>query len=1151
MKPSIRNLLALLLGAGAITAAVRAKRKKRGAHATASAAPEPDKKSKTAASSEKSPAPAGKAHRGALWAVVAVFLAAAAFSAVLSGKVQINYDISDYLPAETQTAKAMELIRQDFGMTGSIQVMASGVSAEQAAGIKAELEAIPHVLTVSFDPDDERSFKGGAALFSVLVDGDDYSENARQVAAGIRNVMAAHTDIPQVEYGGTAIRKQILQDSITKQMVFILALSLCLVVVILLITSRSWLEPLILLAASGVAVLLNRGTNLIFGEISYITNSIAAILQLALSIDYSIVLLHTYRACRGEGQPTGAAMRHAVRQVARPVTASALTTVAGLLALLFMRFRVGFDIGVVLMKGIALSAVTALTLLPALVLLFERAMEKTAKRAFVPQGRAFVGFAKRAGKAVIPVALAAVIVCGTVQASNVYTFSDRSTGAGAIADTFGRNNTVVLVWEKTDRDDEIEAELTARLEQLSAAGGARIVTGTTSYSGTALAPYDRTALVKNMGLTPAMADALLSLATLDRDPAALKLSLPELWQFTRRVLDGEESLFGITPDAGQFDTLLPLAQTLDALLPLADQMLTADELYAALPDSLQEKLDPFLVRLLYGLTFYRQDLTGREVSFRVMLGHLTALCENPALNGLISADTAAELTALRDGVEQAIAAMEAPMTREALRTYCAESLGIDYTAAQIDQIFAAYAAANGQAAGEAAPLLPVLVFMAENGWIRSNLKAAVVRQYQALYSRMVSPVAAEDFFPVLCEVIKGLTGSAPSADLPEWLAEPLYASYFLKTGEIPADFRLRAGSLFAVLATELKENAGLAALLPEGSMSALEALCGLEDAALCKSLVDWQSLVSMLAPLASAADISLDTLRGLVRVLYAAKGAADGVDLARPVPARELVEFLLANAESDPVLAPRLNGSVREKLTAASAALEKARNLFRGEHCTRMLLSADLASEGADATAFAAELDTLLPEVIGGTAYAAGELISTCDLASTFSHDNLLISVFTLVSVFLIVLVLFRSVSLPILLVSVIQGAIFIAMAIARASGGIFFMSYIVSVCILMGATIDYGILMSSSYLAARREHDRGDALRLAVAAAMPTVFSSGLILAVCGFVIHFISTQDAISTVGLLLGIGTVSSVAMITLVLPALLFFLDRFVLSGSWRK
>ena len=116
---------------------------------------------------------------------------------------------------------------------------------------------------------------------------------------------------------------------------------------------------------------------------------------------------------------------------------------------------------------------------------------------------------------------------------------------------------------------------------------------------------------------------------------------------------------------------------------------------------------------------------------------------------------------------------------------------------------------------------------------------------------------------------------------------------------------------------------------------------------------------------------------------------------------------------------------------------------------------------------------------------------------------------------------------------------------------GIFFMSYIVTTCILMGATIDYGILMSSNYVAYRQTNDRATALRLSVEAAMPTVFSSGLILTVCGFVIHFISSQNSISTVGLLIGIGTICSVVMITVVLPSVLYRLDAFVLKLSIRK
>ena len=1091
-----------------------------------------------------------KSGRRKLCAVLCCYLAAAAAAMGLSTRVKINYDISDYLPADTQTAKAIGLIDQDFGMTGSIQVMASGgVTLEQAKAIKADLESVPHVLTVSFDGSNERYYRDGAALFSVLIDGDDYSENARRAATDIRRVMDAHSEIPQVEYGGTAIRKQILQNSITQQMVFILALSLCLVVVILLITSRSWLEPLILLAASGVAVLLNRGTNLVFGEISYITNSIAAILQLALSIDYSIVLLHTYRSCRTDGTQPGSAMRHAVRQVVRPVSASALTTVAGLLALLFMRFRVGFDIGIVLMKGIVISALTSLTLLPVLVLLFEKPMERTAKRAFVPQGRAFVSFAKRAGRGVIPVALAAVIVCGVLQAANQYTFSDRSAGGGQIEATFGRSSTVVLIWQKTDRDSELEAELTERIGALRRADGSPALSGATSYSGTALAPYDRDALVRGMGLSGTDADALLALAALDRDPTILTLTVANLRAYLGDLLSGNVSDPSGTLDADRRADLQALYENLEEILPVLDRDLTAGECYAALPDTVREKVPARLIAQLWGMPGYAA-VADTAVSFRVMLGHLATLCEDPALSGLLQDDTAAQILEFCDGVEQAIATMETPTGHAGLRSYCAEKLSVSYTDAQLDAIFAGYFAAAGTEAGETAPLLQLLVYMADNGWVMSNLKAAVIRQYQALYDRMVAPVAADAFFPTLREVVKGLTGSYPAADPDAALAKQVYLSYFVSAGVIP-ETAARGWDVIAFLAQELETDTALAALLPEGVAAVPAAVCNLHAAAAAGRALDWVSLAELVAPVLPAAGISSAAGRGWVRAIYVGCGTARGADLARSCPALELVSFLQANAEGDPILSARLTAGTREQLSVASAALEKARSLFRGETCTRMLLSVDLPTEGTDSEAFVSALGTILSEVVLTEAYAAGELISTYDLASTFSRDNLIISVFTLVSVFLIVLVLFRSISLPVLLVSVIQGAIFIAMATMRLTDGIFFMSYIVSVCILMGATIDYGILMSSSYLDARRVNDRGEALRLAVAAAMPTVFSSGLILTVCGFVIHFISTQDAISTVGLLLGVGTVSSVLMITLVLPSLLFFLDRFVLRWSWKK
>ena len=387
------------------------------------------------------------------WAVIALFAIAAVLSAVTMGRIAINYNLADYLGSDTQTKIALDIIDAEFGMTGNLQVMVKNISAETADDIRDTMEAVPNVLNVNFDKYDENYYKDGNALFIVIIDGDDYSENAKQVSADIRSALLPYED---TEYGGTTVEKQSLQDAITNEMVYILIIALCLVVAILLIASESWIEPLVLLAASGVAVLINRGTNVVFGEISYITNSIAAILQLALSIDYSIVLLHTYRREKNQTDDIGLAMHTAIKAVVKPVSASALTTIAGLLALLFMSFRIGFDIGMVLMKGIVISAITSVTLLPALVLLFDKPMKKAHKKAFVPKGKAFCKTACRTGKVIVPIALVVVILCGVLQTGNDYLFTDTKAGNTDISEVFGSNNSVIVVYRNSENDFENE-----------------------------------------------------------------------------------------------------------------------------------------------------------------------------------------------------------------------------------------------------------------------------------------------------------------------------------------------------------------------------------------------------------------------------------------------------------------------------------------------------------------------------------------------------------------------------------------------------------------------------------------------------------------------------------------------------------------------
>ena len=1077
--------------------------------------------------------------------VILLFLTAAVLSLVFMGRVAINYDLADYLGSDTETKIALTVIEEDFGMTGNIQVMAKQISSAAAGELRDRIKALPHVLNVSFDADSETYYRNGDALFIVLVDGDDYSANAKQVAADIQSMLSGYSGM---EYGGTTMEKQALQDAITQEMVFILAISICLVVAILLITSESWLEPFVLLAASGVAILLNRGSNIIFGEISYITNSIAAILQLALSIDYSIVLLHAYRKEKATHKDNGAAMHAAIRSVVKPVSASALTTVAGLLALLFMSFRIGFDIGIVLMKGIVISAITSLTLLPALVLLCERPLRKTHKRAFVPKGKAFCSVASRIAGDIVPSALILILVCAIVQSSNSFLFTDSSAGNTEITNRFGRNNSVVAVYPNTGDTNANEQRLAERLAAYRTESGKAVLTGYTAYSNTVRAMYDIDTAVRKLNLKREDAEMLYTLYRLYESPQAVKMTAAEFFRFA-------SDLVATDTDAKAFadENTSRILQTVCALADVLDTELTAAELYdalhAAMPDS---DLSLSSVRHLYGLYFY-DGIPQRDVPFRTMLDFLLAASATEPVSGMLGEGGIAQLRLLSSGIAQFEAQAMAPMTKAGFRTWAAENYGFTLSDFQVSLIYATYFTATGEPSADTIPLLPLLGYLADSGLITDAAALATIASYRALHAAIDTAVPDDEFLPTLVQISSTLSGQTPTVSVSSDSIRHLYILYFLEAGTVPDS--AMTGETFAEFARSADQtDPVIHAQLTDRQREQLNDLLTLNrhlSDTTPRTAPDIHETLTALA--GEIQSVELSTLPGTdhIRGVFVKYAVGKTGALTEPIMACDLLDFVVDHMNSDALLKRKMSEEKRETVADAQADIARAETLFHGKNHSRMLLSVDLPNESEETTAFVDALSGMVREIFDEGACIAGNIVSTRDLEKIFSGDNRLITVFTLVSIFLIVLLIFRSLSLPILLVAVIEGAILIAMSTQIFTGGVFFMSYIVSTCILMGATIDYGILMSGNYVAYRSTLDKKEALRRSVAAAMPTIFTSGMILTVCGFVIHFISSQNSISTVGLLIGIGALSSVFMITVVLPSLLYLLDTFVLKLSIRK
>ena len=311
--------------------------------------------------------------------IFALFALAAIFSALTLGRVRVNSDLTAFLSEDTETRRGITVMEEEFTTYGTARILIEETTPAEAADVAQKIRGIAHVAEVAFD-ETEAHYKDGNALLSVAFDEGEQGDGARAAMGEIRVLLA---DLPQ----RTSVSSEVgydYQSVLASEMVVVLALSAAVIVAVLLFTSRSYFEVVIFFIVFAFSALLNMGTNWWFGEISAITNTVAVILQLALAIDYAIIFAHRYQ---DEAEREDDARRALVRALSRSIveiSSSSLTTISGLVALMLMQFGLGYDLGIVLSKGIVCSMLTVFLLMPGLILLFPRALKKTRHRPFVP-----------------------------------------------------------------------------------------------------------------------------------------------------------------------------------------------------------------------------------------------------------------------------------------------------------------------------------------------------------------------------------------------------------------------------------------------------------------------------------------------------------------------------------------------------------------------------------------------------------------------------------------------------------------------------------------------------------------------------------------------------------------------------------------------
>ncbi len=401
-------------------------------------------------------------------------------SLVMMMFVGVNYDLASYLPDDSETHLAITAIEEEFGYPGTAEMMVEDIQLADALALKQQLAEVEGVKSVRWLDDAadlqvplslqdkavvERFYKDGAALYQLEFWENGFSQHTAEAIAQLKQLAGEKAFL-----AGDAVSSGSLLETTSSEIGLVSIIAIVLIIALLALATRSWLEPALFLATIGVAIGINMGTDLMFGSVSYITKSTEALLQLAVSMDYSLFLFHRFMEERESHPDPAVAMQKAIKKSISALAASSLTTIAGFAALTFMRYGLGRDLGFVLLKGVAISLVCVVTLLPALCLMTVKWIDKLSHRSYMPKMENGLKHILRFRKVLAPLLILVAIPMFLAMRQNTFLYGDTGLNSGEetqivqskrrIEEVFGVSHPVVILVPSGNISGEIElAEL--------------------------------------------------------------------------------------------------------------------------------------------------------------------------------------------------------------------------------------------------------------------------------------------------------------------------------------------------------------------------------------------------------------------------------------------------------------------------------------------------------------------------------------------------------------------------------------------------------------------------------------------------------------------------------------------------------------------
>ena len=572
-----------------------------------------------------------------------LYVVALVFCVFSRNWVEVENDITTYLPDDTETRQGLTVMNDNFVTYGSARVMVSNITPSAAQTLADDIADIDGVSRVTFD-NTEDHYRGAAALLDVSFDAEETDDRAIQAMNEVRTLLE-----PYDSYVDTTVGEDSSAD-LAKEMGVIVLLAAVVIVVVLTLTSKAYMEVPVLIMTFGAAALLNMGTNFLCGKISFISNSVTVVLQLALAIDYAIILCHRFSA-EHVTLPSREACIEALSKAIPEISSSSLTTISGLGALAFMHFGIGLDMAVVLIKAILLSLLSVFTLMPGLLMLFSPLIDKTKHKNLVPKVTAIGEFDVKT-RFIVPPIFVAVTVVACIFANKcpyVYSYNDLTTAKQSekqvavqkIKKTFGSSNMVAIMVPAGDYEKE-----GAILDTLSENPNVKSTMGLASIEAMdgyvltdALTPRQFSELA---GLDYEVCKLLYTAYATDKSQygellngvGAYQVPLFDMFQFLKTQMEDGN----ITLDGDTQETLDDLFDQLDqAKLQLQSDDYSRMVVYLDLPEESDETFQMIddihdLVRSYYGDNFYvvgnttsSMDLSSSFIEDNLLISILSAL----------------------------------------------------------------------------------------------------------------------------------------------------------------------------------------------------------------------------------------------------------------------------------------------------------------------------------------------------------------------------------------------------------------------------------------------------------------------------------------------------------------------------------------------